>query len=468
MSIGRYLVRRYLERQTFIPSNEKKTHKARRCHVNFVFERRPNVSTSSHERLCFGGAQMHRTRGLVSRFWVEPMAQQPPELQPATQLHYSASQPYPQARPLQAAYPPPQQLQSPQAPHAPYSPMNGHPQQGYHPAAYMAGPTPPGYMKPPGASYTAAQFQPQQQPQPPSSAGPVHAIPAYPGGPSPNYGSGYVPQPSTYLPGAYPPPLPGPAYPEGLAIGSPQACQHTREELNEHLQESQYGANYAIFSCYFIRDSPNGPPLCSTCRMPIGNHEAGSGGGTVLIGTNGSAIVVPDNVATGPPSGLITNAEYDTIETKPHFMLFIVVFGFIAIGTIQLIAFAGSGLWRLNPGFMAIPVFVICVGIASLMLIKWTTIRFYKDGHGPASRVEVETWRVLTLCCHDVQVATIRDVRGLGIETITYRNRPPISTIRVHVNNDVVPLYAGSLMDASVELGRWQNYFRDNFGHSGM
>lgn len=289
------------------------------------------------------------------------------------------------------------------------------------------------------------------------------------------YGSAIQPQP--YGGGAYPQ-AGGPVM--GVAAGGGSGCALTREQLDAYLQQCGYGANAAMFSCYFTREGPNAPPLCIACGQPSGAHrssfQAGSqlphGHGTA-VDMLGAALIATAHGAgfeASTPSNLVSTPSADVATVPPSRGLIMAacIMGFIAV--VQLIAFVAIGFAARVPFVLIGPAILLFLTALFLLMAKKTTIRFDKPstsfGGGRGRSAHITQQSAVNWCCPStftVDVASMTNVRSH--QTNTRINRQYLYEVQCDVAapngagaNRTIVLYRGYMLDTARESVNWRAY----------
>jgi uncharacterized membrane protein (DUF485 family) len=261
-------------------------------------------------------------------------------------------------------------------------------------------------------------------------------------------------------------------------------CGFTREELDNHLRGCEYGANEAMYGCYFIRETTFGAPLCIVCRQPISAHAAapepiigapvdgpppvstpfpftfptgGAFGAHPLFGIGIATLGVPRL-----PKHLKVGEDYDKLHLPAMAVLWAVGVLLMVVAAIILIAFIASGLVKRVPWVVITPSILIAVGLLLICLTHSTTVVIEKH-RGNRGKIQVTRRMLLCCCCPLRTESTVGDlgdvtIRGTGVRI----NRVPVmEVVAVSRTSDVeVPLFRGYNEEALQEMINWQAYFR--------
>jgi hypothetical protein len=109
-------------------------------------------------------------------------------------------------------------------------------------------------------------------------------------------------------------------------------CNMTKEDLDAHLKESDYGERHAVFRCYFVEGTI--PPRCATCRKGIGEHTSARGGLCVVEALPYDA--TGDEELLQPPDGLKPAMTFRGDECTAETLPGINDWGFCVIGPFAL------------------------------------------------------------------------------------------------------------------------------------
>eukprot|EP00672_Neobodo_designis_P025258 CAMPEP_0174827334 /NCGR_PEP_ID=MMETSP1114-20130205/644_1 /TAXON_ID=312471 /ORGANISM="Neobodo designis, Strain CCAP 1951/1" /LENGTH=321 /DNA_ID=CAMNT_0016060967 /DNA_START=28 /DNA_END=993 /DNA_ORIENTATION=+ len=258
----------------------------------------------------------------------------------------------------------------------------------------------------------------------------------------------------------------------GTAASAPGGCTLTREQLDIYLQQSGYGANAAMFGCYFTREAPNAPVYCIACHQPIAFHRSGT---LAAAMDERAALLVsepaPQNLTARTPSNLLQSPHGDVLQdpvwfSNVWFWAWLTVFSLAAL-IFHLLFFRLEFFiiwWSVSS--------VLCFVLASV--VPKTTIRFSPNAGTNGSRdggqhrtAEVTEQRILTWCCpvkYTVDVDSLRSVEMR--KTSECKNGQIVQeVVATFERNGGAPfaavLYRG--LDAAQELVNWRAYLS---GHS--
>jgi hypothetical protein len=235
-----------------------------------------------------------------------------------------------------------------------------------------------------------------------------------------------------------------------------------REDLDEYLVTSRYGENQVVFTCYFTRSHPTGPPLCASCGRGIGEHPSRNAAMMAASPPVLASTVLPIVAAVGvpppPPANLTlgTNTDEIYVPVSRVWVILPIVLGFLSI--IMIVAYAASGLAGRAPYVMIAPCFLILFSGIMLIFARSTRITIHKWA-GPNSRVEVVTRHVFG--CASNRETTIA---GLGpvvcrATNVRVNGQHIFEVICLAADGSCTPLYQGNIFEANLQYVAWQAYF---------
>jgi hypothetical protein len=253
----------------------------------------------------------------------------------------------------------------------------------------------------------------------------------------------------------FPPPPPPPP-----GFGSPSSsCVATSTSLDQHLRESSFGANQAIFNCYFVPGVM--PPRCIACNRLIAEHPSSTGAGTMtpVVVFPGAGIGIGGVAGTRPD--ITSNGSVDTFVDGG-----LVVFRWIGgllllIGIVLFIVFGatfdpnefGAGTRFIPAGMLTF------MGIVFTLITKRIVVTFDKS----ARVIKYSSSRLPWICFSTSSTFTFADVTGVEVRATNVSvNKVPQSdvVIRVRNGNDVEVCMTGA-WGATAVANRWSTYLRE-------
>lgn len=244
----------------------------------------------------------------------------------------------------------------------------------------------------------------------------------------------------------------------GIPYGA-YPCSMSREHLDGYLAQSGYGANAAIFNCYFCRDPATSAPLCVTCRRTIGEH------GSAAVPVVATAVPTPTQSVTVVtvtevppiPYGLTVGDPHDIFEMDQTCGVGVGVGILTAFVIIEIIIFIGSGIYR-NTVFVWIAPVVMTIAIIYLILKPRVCRIVFCKGLGPQSPVVV-TRRRLFGCEADTHTTMAQLGQIAFRETITRRSIT-YTILAIAASGEETELYITHSYDyASTQYDAWRAYF---------
>jgi len=243
-----------------------------------------------------------------------------------------------------------------------------------------------------------------------------------------------------------------PSLSPNVTLEEPRMCSLSRQELDDHLAQSGYGANAAMFRCYF--DAGVMPPRCAVCHRQVGEHQAAAAAQAVVVPEQ--SMMLPGAPVVEVP-GLQRGDSVDTVENSSMAVMIGIAVLIVVIGIGMTVCFYVAGFFAVSMAPMVAPLFDVVVAIGILYIPTSIRVDFDKRRRTVAYSFIRTVWR----CCSRHKNFRFEDVQSLQLkETSMHVNNHNVINFEMRVAGDSEPLIVHQAYGMSTisEYNAWVSF----------